>query len=192
MRRNRAIAGRNIVVQLILVTWDKSGRGGRGAERRNRIPLALPLPDQLRPEIGRHLLLHESHWGHTNQFACECASEFRSKDHSAEYRYKCISVAAIDGGAQVDWTWNEWGGIPPRTIWADDGNVVPANHHIDLKDNEWARLRWNGRFTCIDTGSWWYESVVANVGVLPDAEIPSDFFTRCEPIEDYSQMAQLR
>lgn len=28
MRRERAIAGRNIIVQVIHVSWDKSGRGG--------------------------------------------------------------------------------------------------------------------------------------------------------------------
>jgi hypothetical protein len=192
MRRSRAIAGRNTVVQLIHVTWDKSGRGGRGAERRNRIPLALPLPDQLRPEVGRPLLIHESHWGHTNQFSREVRNVIRAIDHSGEFRYRCISVAANDAGARVDWTWNEWGGIPPRTIRAEDGNIVPASHRIDLLDNEWARVRWNGRFTCIDTGSWWYESVVANVGVHPDANIPPDLFVRSGPVHDYSQMAQLR
>jgi len=184
----RAIAGRNIVVQVIHVTWDKSGRGGRAAEQRNQIPLALPLPDQLAPDIGRHLLVHESHWDRSN----EISSAIRAIDVKDGFRFRCVSVRATNEGAALDWTWKEWAGIPPRRVRNDFGDTVPASHRVDLSDNEWARARWNARFTSVDTGTWWYESVIANVGVIPDAEIPIDFFTRSDPVDDYSQLAHLR
>ena len=192
MRRARAIAGPNIVVQVIHVTWDKSGRGGIAAERRNQIPLALPLPDQFGPDIGRHLLIHESHWGHTNNFANEVTSTIQTIDSNDGFRYGCVSVRATDAGAELDWTWNEWGGIPPRTIWNDDGNTVPATHKTVILENQWGRARWNARFTCVDTGTWWYESVTTNVGVYPYAEIPADFLTRSDPVDEYLQLAYLR
>jgi hypothetical protein len=77
-------------------------------------------------------------------------------------------------------------------VWNEDGNVVPASHTTAIAENEWARARWNGRFTCIDTGTWWYESVTVNVGVHPDADIPRDLFTRSEPVDEYAQLAYLR
>ena len=192
MRRIRAIAGRNIVIQMIHVTWDKSGRGGRLAELRNQIPVALPLPNSMGPDIGRHLLIHESHWGHTNEFANEVTSTIRAIESNNGFRYRCVSVRETNAGAELEWTWNHWGGIPPRRTWNDDGNVVPTTHKTVILENEWGRARWNGRFTCIDTGTWWYESVTANVGVYPDTEIPTDLFTRSEPVDEYVQLEYLR
>jgi hypothetical protein len=192
MRRIRVIPGRYIIIQVIHVTWDKSSRGGRLAELRNQIPLALPLPDQLEPHVGRHLLIHESHWGHTNEFATEVTSTIRAMDSNEGFRYRCVSVRATQAGAELEWTWNDWGGIPSRRFWNDDGNVVPATHKAIIVENEWSRARWNGRFTCIDTGTWRYESVTTNVGVCAEAEIPADFFTRSKPADEYSQMAYLR
>lgn len=192
MRRTRAIVGTNIVVQVIHVTWDKSGRGGSAAEHRNQIPLVLPLPSALVPDIGRHLLIHESHWGRTNNFANAIISKVLATSADAGFRYRCATVRRVEDGAELEWTWNDRGGIPPRIIWNSDGNTVPATHKCVARDNEWVRARWNGRFTCIDTGTWWYESVVINVGVCPDGEVPSDFFTKTEPYDDFSQMAYLR
>lgn len=192
MRHSTAIAGSNIVVQVIHVTWDKSGRGGVAAERRNQIPLALPLPDQLRPDIGCHLLVHESHWGHTNGFADEIRRVTRALHSDAGFRYRCVTVRAMDAVAELVWTCNAWGGIPPREMQDSNGNTVPLTHRCVVRENEWARARWNGRFTCIDTGTWWYEGVTVNVGVWPDAETPINFFTRSEPTEDYCELAYLR
>ncbi|MEW4451255.1 hypothetical protein AB1L30_01090 [Bremerella sp. JC817] len=192
MRRIQSIATRNIVVQLIHVTWDKSGRGGRAAECRNRIPLALTLPEQLGSDIGRHFFVHESHWSHTNVFANEVNGAVRKLNASEGFQYRCVSVRVTDTGAQLDWTWRESEGIPPRMVWDDNGNTSPASHRVDIPINEWMRARWNARFTCVDTGTWWYESVVANVGVISDANIPADFFTRSQPMDEYLQMAHLR
>lgn len=192
MRRRQAIAGTNILVQVIHVTWDKSGRGGLAAEHRNQIPLVLPLPSTLVPDIGRHLLIHETHWDYTNNFANATTSKVLAADSEAGFRYSCATVRPVEEGAELEWTWNVWGGMPPRRIRNSDGNTMPATHKRVAHENEWIRARWNGRLTCIDTGTWWYESVAINVGVCSDSEVPTDFFTRSEPCEDYTQMAYLR
>jgi hypothetical protein len=52
----------------------------------------------------------------------------------------------------------------------------------DLSCNRWASIEYNGRFTCIDTGNWWYEHMVINVAV--GDFIPSNCFMASEPIEN--------
>lgn len=192
MRRAAAIAGMNILVQVIHVSWDKSGRGGAAAEQRNRIPLALSFPEKFGPEIGRHLLVHESHWGHNNKFESELKSKVFAEESNNGFRYHCASVRSLEAAVELEWTWNEWGGAPPRRIWHPDGTTAPATHRSIAGENECVRARWNGRFVCIDTGEWEYESVTVNVGVCSDEEIPADFFTRSVPREEYSQMMYLR
>lgn len=190
MRRSSAIAGTNILVQVIHVSWDKSGRGGIAARRRSEIPLALPLPDDLSPDIGRHLLVHKSLWGHTNAFATAFHGRVSCVKAEDGFKFGCATVRGVATGAELDWTWDDRGGIPPRRSWWNvDGKVT---RKFVVGENEWVRARWNARFTCDDTGTWWYEAVTINVGVCPETSIPRDFFTRSEPVIDYSQLAYLR
>lgn len=191
MRHTKTIAGPNIIVQVIHVTWNKAGRGAPTAERRNQIPSTLPLPANMQPDVGHHLLVHESHWGWPNDFANEISSKISTFNAADEFRYDCATIRSTSVGAELDWTWSD-SGKPPRRKLDSAGNIVRVTHKSIAKENEWVRARWNARFSCVDTGNWWYEAVTVNVGVHPNANIPIDLFTSQEPVDDYSQMAYLR
>lgn len=192
MRRERALAGRNVVLQLIHVRWSKTARGGSAAERRNQIPKSLPLPIDLTPGVGRHLLVHESLWGDGNDFSSEAVGWSKRLSLSAGYQKGCLSIGETADGAEVRWQWDESAGLPPRHVQEASGNFVPASHTMHLRDREWGRMQWNGRFVCIDSGSWWYESVTANVAVIPTADIPRDVFQTSPPNCAFTSLALLR
>jgi hypothetical protein len=192
MRRERALAGRNVVLQLIHVSWSKSARGGSAAERRNRIPKSLPLPTGFIPEVGRHLLIQKSGWGAGNDFSSETVGQSRKLSLSTGYREGCLSIGETADGAEVRWQWDESVGLPPRHFQEASGNFVPASHTMHLRDREWGKMQWNGRFVCIDSGSWWYESVTANVAVIPTADIPRDIFETSCPIHEFTSLELLR
>jgi hypothetical protein len=187
MRHARAIAGWNTIVQVIHVTWDKSARGGRLARSRNQVPLALLLPGDLQPQIGRHLLIHESRWGKANEFTNEfwSAGKAVALDEGFSYRGATVTIRRLDTGTEFTWRWNDWEGIRPSRVGRN------ASHIVVVQQGGWVRIRWNGRFTCIDTGNWWYESVALNIGVHPDADIPDDFFLRSKPADECSKLAHL-
>jgi hypothetical protein len=192
MRRDKAIIGPKILVQVIHVTWDKSGRGGVAAENRNRIPKAFALPKALSAEPGRLLLVHTSRWGHANDFQGEISSAAQILDAADGYQFRCATIRTVAEGAELQWVWNEWGGSPPRQFTDADGNSVSTTHRAIARENEWVRAQWNGRFTCIDTGTWWYEQVTVSVGVCRSLDPPRDLFLRSCPADDYFQMAILR
>ena len=191
MRRERAIAGRNVIVQVIHVTWNKAARGAPGAVRRNQIPLTLALPSALGPDVGRHLLIHESHWGQANDFARELGNKIVIADSTDGYCFGCAKVRPVQAGAELEWIWDS-SGSPARQTRDSAGNPVPLVHRSTATENKWVRARWNVRRVDFDTGDWWYELTAVNVGTCPDAVVPSDFFTSSEPSDDFAEIARLR
>jgi len=186
MRRDRALAGVNIIVQVIHIGWDKSARGGEAAERRNRVPLALELSDTLAPQPGKHLLVHRTDWGQTNDFTSPHQTEVSVLDTTDGFRFDCVTVRPIEEGAELAWTW-KGSGKPPRHSYTDN----ERSHRSIARENQWVRVRWNARHSCMDTGQWWYNQITVNVGVCPTVEIPPDFFTGSQPVDDHEEMERL-
>jgi hypothetical protein len=149
----------------------------------------MQLPKGAAPEAGRRLVIHNTEWGATNDFAEPIRTKVTIADAGDGFCFQCATVKLVEEGIQLDWAWDHSGGLPPRATWnAPD----IAEHSAVARENEWVRARWNGRFSCVDFGIWSYALVVVNAGLCPTAEIPADFFLRTEPVDDYNQLAYLR
>lgn len=103
----------------------------------------------------------------------------------------CVSVSSEPGGLRVRYEYNESGGAPAR--WCDDevGNRVGVTHCLAVGDGKWAQVRYNARFSCVDTGQWWYQQLTVNVAWFasePDGRI----FLERKPTKRLSLIAKLR
>ena len=64
----------------------------------------------------------------------------------------------------------------------------PAKTAFLLCPGKWGRLRYNGRFVEMDSGNWFYEKTVVNIGLLFQPAVDIFFAT---PHNSFSDMARL-
>lgn len=142
-----------LVVQHIGTIWSKASRGGEEARRRNASPHALPLPLEVASKEG---LLHFVFFNeHDNFVPHETSQSLASL--TAPLRQGCVTIQRDEGGTcQVAFRWtNGKGGAPERSH---------CRRNLTLPSGQWCQVLWNGRFTDPDSGRWWYEKHVVNVG----------------------------
>ncbi len=61
-----------------------------------------------------------------------------------------------------------------------------------LKEGQKGRIMYNGRFTDIDTGQWWYEQTAVNIANIPFEDFHKDIFLNSEFDFTYSKLAYLK
>ncbi len=201
-----------IVVQRIVTTWTKQSRGGAAAARRNGVPEAFALPTAGRVGVVVHEVdAHErddfasadtvrtldrlpavdsvrlagAGWG-APRLAADQGTELQMAVAGVNHKTRdamavCDAVAPVASGVfllEADDTLHvvispphaRSPGYGPRQVFA-------------LQPGQWARWRFNGRFTPNGCGChshlWWYEKWVVNVGYHA---VPSpDMFTSTAP-----------
>ena len=77
----------------------------------------------------------------------------------------------------------------------DNNNVARRSPYqyadvFTLLQSQWGRLTYNGRYTCWDTGNWWYEKSVYNIGWF--VAIAPSVFVQSEPTCSFTEMERLR
>ena len=174
-----------IAIQTITTSWTKSSRGGHLASARNRIPKQLPLP--LTNE-SMSLLWHAVAFSEHNEFTQPVSVNVTT--HCANNRFGCTNaeIELRDTSAILMYRYQT--GAPARRYFDKTGTYVAPEHRIDIPNHCWASIEYNGRYSCIDTGNWWYEHVVVNVAV--GDVVSSTVFMTTDPIERYTQLAYLR
>lgn len=144
-------------VQIINTRWTKLSRGGELAGARNRVPLVLPVQST---ELKCGVLsvqifgfgerdFERPFWNKQQQLDLEPGLHFEHGAFSLDW----------DGqNATTNWQWSWWGvGAPEPEMF--DRNLG----RFRVPPDEWVRLRWQGRFSDMDGGRWWYERTVVNV-----------------------------
>lgn len=184
MKHEKAIAGSNVLIQLITTEWSKASRGGEAAVQRGKVPIACQLPESLAPTPDGHLLLHTLTWQATNAFSNPLETT-KVRQTSAGFQFQCAEVVETESGIKISWIWNASAGAPSRHAWRKGGNEF----HAELKPSESVRIRWNGRFAYKD--AWFYHSTTLNVGYWPSAEFPKDLFIATKPSHEFSRLAIL-
>ena len=170
-----------ITVQSIHTTWSKAARGGRIAQLRAIVPDAFSLQSE-NLKVCNGIYAEEQHWGENNDFQKPII--FKSYcEPSDVYTFQCAQVRRGKNEAFVDWTWDWWQvGAPERT---------PAHYQLTIHLDEWLQLRWNGRFSCVDSGTWRYGEVTLNVACTWQRPT-NNFFTKTTPTSRRDLRASLR
>ncbi len=174
-----------IAVQTITTSWTKASRGGTLATLRSRIPRQLPL--QLTDDFPP-LLWHSVAYSERNQFEKPIAIHIATQCNNN--RFGCINAEIELHNDYAILMYRYQTGAPAPQFFDKNGNCVAPEHSIEIPHNHWASIEYNSRYTCIDSGNWWYEHVVVNVAV--GASISPSVFMVTKPMERYCQLAHLR
>ncbi len=174
-----------IAVQIISTSWTKASRGARLATMRNRIPKRLPL--RLPNEIP-NLLWHSVAYSERNEFSDPIAVRVSTTCENNRFGCRNAEIQLHDNSATLIYRYQT--GAPARQFFDKTGTYVAPEHIIEIPLNCWASIEYNGRFSCIDTGNWWYEHAVVNVAV--GDIVSANVFMTTQPIEHYTQLAHLR
>ena len=174
-----------IAVQTIKTTWTKSSRGGSLATLRSRIPKQLPLRliDGFPPLLW-HSVVYSEHNRFTEPFAINVTTDCDN------HRFGCVNAEIELHDDSATLTYRYQTGAPARQFFDKTGTCVAPEHLIEIPNNRWGTIEYNGRFSCIDSGNWWYEHVVVNVAVAQS--FSPNAFMATKPIERYTQLARLR
>lgn len=151
---------------------------------RSRIPRQLPL--RLSSEL-RTLLWHSVAYSERNKFAEPIAVHVATD--CEDTRFGCTNAELEMHDNSVTLIYRYQTGAPARQFFDKTGTCVAPERYIEIPQNRWASIEYNGRYSCIDTGNWWYEHVVVNVAV--GNVVSTNVFMATKPIEHYSQLAHL-
>lgn len=185
MRKNSEITtclSPGVLVQITHLSWDKAARGGPLATKRNAVPSAFPISSLALENLGGSLEVEMKMWGHDNDFAVPFRSWHGQHDLSKKFEWECVRVDFKKSELNVVWDGKKMGTGAPRR---------PFSIKLALQAEQWAQIRWNGRFLDRDSGAWWYEQTTFNVALchtFPDSEL----FLSSQPSARIEQMAWLR
>ncbi len=146
---------RMIAVQTISTSWTKSSRGGALATLRSRVPSRLHLQ---MPTDFTDLVWHSIAYSERNKFVEPIAVWVSA--HCENNRFGCRNAEIEFRDDMVTLVYRYQTGAPERQLYDDTGTCVAVEHAISIPRNRWASIEYNSRYTCIDTGNWWYEHVV--------------------------------
>ncbi len=165
-----------IVVQHIEIVWSKKSRGGDGARVRNSMPDAVRMPQG---PGSSPCMLHQatfSEWqGFDQQDTTRMSTTFE------ELGLKFLSGVIDDAGLTITFHRDGYNAATP--------SIFPYKPLFTLQEGEFGRFLYNGRYTDNDTGEWWYEKHVYNVGWL--TEWHPDLFINNTPQAEFRELARL-
>ena len=173
-----------IVVQTIRVSWTKKSRGGHLAELRAQVPTVFAVPD---PADSRQLVWHDVKLSEEDQFSLPREGELKTQPLNERFGTRCAFIDEATCPASLTYRWTN--GAPERMFTDPTGRYVPVEKRFLIKAGEWASVQYNGRFSGIDSGNWWYELETVNVGVMDPFN--SHCFLDCPPAKIYQQLASL-
>jgi hypothetical protein len=109
------------------------------------------------------------------------------------FNFGCVTVSEHADGLLVRFLWDSGhGGAPDRWFFnALTGNAESASRDLVVRDGQWVQVCYNGRFTDICSGNWWYEQVTVNVAWF-DAEASGQVFVGADPVRAFRLLADLR
>jgi len=168
-----------VYIQAICTCWDKSSRGGTDALPRNRVPEAVSFPPSASAPKPGEYVVHRSTFTAKNGFAAPTSS--LGVTPYCPPNAGGITLALDDDALHVAYQWDRSQGAPERYSAKVDA--------FRLSPGQWGRVRYNGRLTDFDNGTWWYEKWVYNIGLFSSP--PSSVFVTTEPVKVFTQMAYL-
>jgi hypothetical protein len=180
----------SIYIQSIITSWDKEYRGGEKAAIRNGIPdsFELPIDVFVRPNEDK-VFIHEVRSFWYNDFM---TTGKVYPIESSEVKLQGVLIKTSKENIQVYFKYSVHDcGKPYRSRYDNTGTLTMLEEKaFTLNKNEYGRVVFNGRYTDLDSGNWWYEKKVYNIIDLDKAK--KDIFIRNNPLKVYEQMAVLK
>jgi hypothetical protein len=177
-----------LIVQHIHIKWTKTARGGHLAERRGAISneFAVPTPPQTY-DRKQHYIVHGVLFGERNEFTEPIGSQTTAPSIDTTFTTTNCTIELKDDSATVIYEWRD--GAPERKVFDKSGTPVPVRKRLQVHPGKWVRVEYNGRFTGLDRGDWWYEHSIINVAlVAPDC---LDVFLTSKPYSSFQQLEHL-
>jgi hypothetical protein len=166
-----------IVVQHIETTWYKNERGATHGTLRDKTPTAALIPVESVTVNHNETIVHTIQYARTTSERREQISIRTGKNLQIER----LHVETSESRAFVNFTWDyQAGGKPTR--WQ------LGRKTWTLKNNEWGRIRYNGRLVLEHT--WQYKIMTINIGVFD--QLIQDCFETTLPNYSIENMVQLR
>jgi hypothetical protein len=179
-------------VQLVVLRWDKSARGGEGARMRSAVPAAFAVPEDRMADCGGQLVLDALDWAGRNGYSAPARRRFERSSLDDGVRAGSVTVTLDPSGLRLRYEYDPLrDGAPRRQLKGSaTGNREPLAHERIVRAGKWVRVRSNGRFSDVDTGEWSYQQVTVNVAWFegpPDGEV----FLRRAPDQEIRVLADL-
>jgi len=168
-------------VQIITTRWTKQSRGGELAGARNRVPLVFPVQAT---ELKRGALSVQIFLFGERDYEKPFLNKRQQLDLEPElhFEHRAFSLDWDGQNAITNWKWSWWGVGAPEML-----DTKAGRFHVP--PDEWVRLRWQGRFSDMDEGRWWYERTIVNVARC-DKKLEVDFSSA--PSHLFERLPQLR
>ena len=174
-----------LVIQLLHSRWTKASRGGDGAVTRAELPLASHLPlDSFAAPITLHTIRF---WERDDFVPSDGVTRF---DTFAELPFRDLTISPTSDGVSVAHIRDQLNAAIADRLYNDEfGNTVYDIDAFSLSDGEWGQLQYNGRYTGIDSGRWWYEQSIYNIGLFSEIDVKR--FINTDPTERFVELATL-
>lgn len=169
-----------VVVQRIVTSWTKRSRGGALAALRNRTPEALVLPKALVATSAR--CLHHDVW-------FEERDAFNERAETSAEGVVCAYSRRVSTACSIQLNQEKDGLSVLFSPEGDCGLPARTKEAFLLKMGDWGRVAFNGRFVDCDTGGWWYEKKIFNIGCFE--AIAESVFLTAPPDREILRMADL-
>ena len=170
------------LVQIVRLHWGKSARGGQGARDRNAVAQSFTIPPAELAGNGGHLNIYTALWGERNAFAEPLVVRTDRVPVGEGFTDRCVSVYPHPDGLQVRFQYDSVnGGAPRRGL---------SSRVLVARPDQWVRVRYNGRFSYLYDGNWYYEQTTVNVAWFA-AEPDGRVFVHGEPAQELQALANL-
>ena len=173
----------SLYLQVIRTTWTKKSRGGELAGPRNAVPLALPV------EYWQTGCLSVRCITYSESDVFQTPTTIREQldlTNALRFNWGSFALNWDEQIAKTEFHPADWSvGAPGIKSFA------PIIGQFIVADDEWVRLRWQGRFSDYDDGRWWYEHTCINVARF-DGEINPNIFLQGEPTKQFVHLPILK
>jgi hypothetical protein len=180
----------SIIIQSITVAWNKDYRGGKEAEIRNAVPDSYPLPlEACVHSDSNNIIIHEVKRYHHNDFQISDNVQcINASNHKVKGGYLKIGEEYLE--VYFKYSYYDCG-KPFLNKYDETGTLIPLEEKaFILLDDEYGKVVFNGKYTDIDNGNWWYEKKVHNI--IRTSKIHKDVFLRNEVIKSYKKLSILQ
>jgi len=173
-----------ISIQTIYTEWSKKSRGAPGSLKRNSVPEGYELPRATKKIKDGQYIYHD--------IRCYEYKSFKSDkyEHIGEIGdenidCKCVRIIPDNRILRILYYHNtEMAGAPTRKHSCYEKKL------FEIRNAEWGRVKYNGRFVHTGSGNWYYHKTVVNI--CCSEKLHKDTYLNKKPDYSYEDMAILR